>query len=123
MVVQYEPPEGLTPAEAGTLIDNSADMRDITATMIDLAVRGFIKIEERKEEKLFGLIKNDEYVLHRLKTGSEEHALAVHERRVLDGIFDFMSLLDDLCHPLLANGRRCSGVAHDIAWRARGRET
>ena len=87
-VVQYEPPDGLTPAEAGTLIDNAADMRDITATMIDLAVRGFVRIEERKEEKLFGLIKSDEYVLHRLKTGSEEHALAVHERRVLDGIFD-----------------------------------
>ena len=87
MVVQYEPPEDMTPAEAGTLIDNAADMRDITATMIDLAVKGFIKIEERKREALFGLIKGEEYVLHRLNRG-EERGLAAHERRVLDGIFD-----------------------------------
>ena len=28
---QYKPPDGMTPAEIGTLIDNSPDMRDITA--------------------------------------------------------------------------------------------
>ncbi len=38
---QYEPPEGLTPAEIGTLIDNSPDLRDITASIVDLAVRGY----------------------------------------------------------------------------------
>ncbi|HEX9106656.1 MAG TPA: DUF2207 domain-containing protein, partial [Longimicrobiales bacterium] len=27
----YQPPEGLTPAEAGTLLDNTPDLRDITA--------------------------------------------------------------------------------------------
>ncbi len=46
VVVRYEPPEGLGPAEAGTLIDEKLDMRDISATIIDLAVRGYIKIEE-----------------------------------------------------------------------------
>ena len=38
---QYEPPDQLTPSEVGTLVDNSADMRDITAAIVDLAVRGF----------------------------------------------------------------------------------
>jgi hypothetical protein len=47
---QYEPPQALTPAEVGTLIDNSADMRDITATLVDLAVRGYLFIDETKEE-------------------------------------------------------------------------
>ena len=40
VAVQYEVPGSLTPAEAGTLMDESADMRDITATVVDLAVRG-----------------------------------------------------------------------------------
>ena len=31
-------------------MDESADMRDITATVVDLAVRGFLKIEEREEK-------------------------------------------------------------------------
>jgi len=87
ITVQYEPPEGLTPGEAGTLIDNRADMRDITATLVDLAVRGFVRFEERDDRKLFGLIENREYVLHRLKAPSESSGLAPHERRLLDGIF------------------------------------
>ena len=75
-MVQYEPPEDLTPAEAGTLIDNAADMRDITATMVDLAVRGYIRIEEREESKLFGLMKGKEYVLHRLDPPAGAQPLA-----------------------------------------------
>jgi hypothetical protein len=86
-MVQYDPPEHLSPAEAGTLIDNAADMRDITATMVDLAVRGFIKIEEREDSKLFGLIKNQDFYLHRLKEGTEEAKLASMNDRVLNGIF------------------------------------
>jgi len=85
--VEYEPPEGMTPAEAGTLMDNSADMRDITATLVDLAVNGHLKIEEREERKLFGLIKNQEYVFHRLEPPADARPLAPHEQRVLNGVF------------------------------------
>ncbi|HEX9894646.1 MAG TPA: DUF2207 domain-containing protein [Gemmatimonadales bacterium] len=86
--VRYEPPDGITPAEAGTLLDNSADMRDITATMVDLAVRGYLKFEERDEPKLFGLLSDKEYYLHRLKLEPEWNTLAPHETKVLRGLFD-----------------------------------
>jgi hypothetical protein len=86
--VQYEPPAGLTPAEAGTLMDNSADMRDITATLVDLAVKGHLRIEERKDEKFFGLFTNQEFVFHRLEPPADTPELAPHERRVLSGIFE-----------------------------------
>ena len=85
--VQYEPPEGMTPAEAGTLMDNSADMRDVTATLVDLAVNGHMKIEEREERKLFGLIKDQEVVFHRLDPPSDARPLAPHKQRVLSGVF------------------------------------
>ena len=52
----YEPPAELGPGELGTLIDNSTDMRDVTATLVDLAVHRFVAIEERKQDRLFGLI-------------------------------------------------------------------
>ena len=42
----YEPPPGMSPAEAGTLIDDTIHPRDITSTIVDLAVRGYLKIEE-----------------------------------------------------------------------------
>jgi uncharacterized membrane protein YgcG len=88
ITVQYEPPEGLTPAEAGTLTDESVDMRDITASMVDLAVRGFLKIEEKEDAKLFGLLKNREYVFHRTRPPVDWLTLNTHEREVLQGIFE-----------------------------------
>src|SRR6185295_7047676 len=36
VAVQYEPPNGLSPGEAGALVDDSADMRDITASIVHL---------------------------------------------------------------------------------------
>ena len=85
--VQYDPPEHMTPAEAGTLLDNSADMRDITATLVDLAVRGYIRIEEKEEAKLFGLIKDKEFVFHRLKGAAEWTSLKEHETAMLGAVF------------------------------------
>jgi hypothetical protein len=87
VTVRYEPPPGLTPGEAGTLIDNAADQRDITATLVDLGVRGYLRFEERDDRKLFGLIGKREYLLHRLQPPSDAAALAPHERQVFDGVF------------------------------------
>jgi hypothetical protein len=87
VTVRYEPPPGLTPGEAGTLIDNAADQRDITATLVDLGVRGYLRFEERDDRKLFGLIGKREYLLHRLQPPSDAAALAPHEQQVLDGVF------------------------------------
>jgi uncharacterized membrane protein len=44
IMVEYEAPENLKPAEIGTLVDEYADDRDIVATIIDLAIRGYLKI-------------------------------------------------------------------------------
>lgn len=85
IAVQYEPPANVSPAEAGTLLDNSADMRDITATLVDLAVRGYMRIEEQQNPKLFGLFGGGtSYTFHRLKPAE---GLSPHERVVFDGIF------------------------------------
>jgi len=52
VVPRYEPPPDLAPAEVGTLVDNTPDTRDIVATLVDLAVRGYLKIEEIEEHPL-----------------------------------------------------------------------
>ena len=85
IAVQYEPPADMSPGETGTLLDNNVDMRDITATLVDLAVRGYLRIEEQQNPKLFGLFGGGTtYTLHRLKPTD---GLAGHERVVFDGIF------------------------------------
>jgi uncharacterized membrane protein YgcG len=86
VAVQYEPPDSLTPGESGALMDESADMRDVTATVVDLAVRGHLKIEERDESALLGLMKRREYVFHRLEPAGAP-PLQPHEQQVIGGIF------------------------------------
>ena len=88
IAVQYEPPAGMSPGEAGTLTDESADMRDITATIVDLAVQGHLKIEEREESKLFGLVKEKEFVFHRTTPKPGARVLLPHESEVIQGIFE-----------------------------------
>jgi len=82
----YEPPPGISPAEAGTLLDDSIHPRDITSTMVDLAVRGYIKIEETAEKVL--LFTQRDYVFHLLKPREQWGAeLAPHERVMLENVF------------------------------------
>lgn len=61
----YEPPKGLTPAEAGTLLSDAIEARDITSTLIDLAVKGYLKIIESDEKVLF--ITHKDYILRLMK--------------------------------------------------------
>jgi hypothetical protein len=90
-VVRYEPIKGMSPAESGTIIDNTVDMQDITSTLVDLAVRGYVRIEEITESRLLGLSKSTDYVFHLLKPGSE-WVLAPHEKRYLEGLLGAASI-------------------------------
>ncbi len=82
----YEPPAGFTPAEAGTLIDDSTDPRDITCTLVDLAVRGYVKIEETNDTTLM-VFHHKDYVFHLLKDREQWGQLAPHERVMLENVF------------------------------------
>ncbi len=87
IAAQYEPPDQLTPGEAGTLVDNSADMRDITASIVDLAVRGYIVIEEHQKDRMLGLVHDKDYNFIVQKERSEWSKLKPHEQTLLEGIF------------------------------------
>jgi len=82
---RYEPPGDLTPAEVGVIVDNRADLRDITATLIDLAVRGHLTIEEREERHLLGLGTGKDYVFERRDLPGGH--LAPHESALVRAVF------------------------------------
>ncbi|HYH83011.1 MAG TPA: DUF2207 domain-containing protein [Longimicrobium sp.] len=84
-VVCYDPPDGMSPAELGTLVDNCADLKDVTSTLIDLAVRGYIGIEEVETKHVFGLFSSNEWVFH-LRNPSTD-GLLEHERLFLSALF------------------------------------
>ncbi len=82
VVPQYESPDKLSPAEIGMLNDNRATMAEISATLIDLAIRGFIKIEQTQSK---GLFRKAKYRFHLLKNYKQARD---YEKQLLDMIFN-----------------------------------
>lgn len=79
----FSPPKNphhrpLTPAETGTLVDERADLRDIYASIVDLARRGYLKIIETKKNV---------FDLEKTKDGKGDADVLPFERELLDGIF------------------------------------
>jgi len=81
--VEFVPPDGIRPGEMGTLIDESADPLDVTATIVDLAVRGYLRIEETEPG---GWLRKPDWQLVRLQKSDDE--LLAYEKRLLDGLFE-----------------------------------
>jgi uncharacterized membrane protein YgcG len=80
-MVQYAPPRGLKPMEAGLLETNGASKNQfLTATIIDLAVRGYLKIEELPK----AFLGAKDYRLTLLKTDTN---LVNFEQTVLETLF------------------------------------
>jgi uncharacterized membrane protein YgcG len=89
VVREYQPPaerrggRRYRPAELGTLQDERADTLDVSATIVDLAVRGYLHITEVPKKWLFG---STDYTLERLKPRGAD--LLVYEGQLLDGLFE-----------------------------------
>jgi uncharacterized membrane protein YgcG len=80
--VEFAPPEGVRPGQIGTLIDERANVIDVTATIVDLAGRGFLLIQEIPDR---GLFSKADWNLIRLEKADTE--LVSYEKQLLDGLF------------------------------------
>jgi uncharacterized membrane protein YgcG len=87
VTTRYEPPDAMTPAEVGTLVDGKPDMRDITATIVDLAIRGYLHITESESGGVFGFFSSKDYTFALKKPREEWSGLKTHERDLLDAMF------------------------------------
>lgn len=82
ITAEYESPLNLRPAEIGVLMDERADTLDVSATIVDLAIRGYLVIKEEPKKWMFG---NTDYIL--TKTGKDENSLMNYEKRLLSSLF------------------------------------
>ena len=76
--MQSAPPADVRPGQAGTLLDGVANPRDVTGTIVDLAVRGYLRIEDSGEQT-----SRDWWLVRLDKTGG----LLDYEQILLDGLF------------------------------------
>jgi len=79
--VELVPPDGLRPGQVGTLVDEAANTLDVTATIVDLAVRGYLRIDEIPKKGFFG---KPDWTLTKLRDGAD---LRPYEHSLLDGLF------------------------------------
>ncbi len=86
VAVDWNPPKELTPAEVGTLIDERCDLHDVTSTMVDLAVRGHLKIKELKTNNFF-FLSNKDYEFTKTDPPKTDTELIAHEIRFLAAMF------------------------------------
>lgn len=82
VAVRFTPPDDVRPGEVGTLHDEYADLRDVSATLVDLAVRGYLRIEEVAPEKDEDDVSD--WQLVPLRDWSE--GLEAYERELLDAL-------------------------------------
>ena len=85
--MESAPPDDVRPGQAGTLLDGVANPRDVTATIVDLAVRGYLRIEELPPDAqaIRAPSQRPDWRLVRLgKAGG----LLAYEQILLDGLFE-----------------------------------
>ena len=86
VAVQFNPPPGVQPGLVGAVIDEEADTLDVSATVVDLAVRGYLTMEELPAS--FG---RTDWRLTRTTPDPATHAparpLAGYEEELLDSLF------------------------------------
>lgn len=86
LVAEYltEPPD-VPPGVAGTLLDETADMQDVIATLVDLARRGVLTMKEKPVEALGGALTVNDWVF---EPGPQfgQAALRPFEKQLVDAL-------------------------------------
>jgi uncharacterized membrane protein YgcG len=83
VAVQFAPPAGVQPGMVGTILDEEVNLVDVTATLVDLAVRGHLTIARDDQ----GIFRADDWVLTRTAPTAAGPPLSPYEQLLLDSVF------------------------------------
>lgn len=131
--VEFTPPEGVRPGQVGTLIDEHANVVDVTATIVDFAVRRHLTIKELPKAR------TADWELTKLTEGDPK--FRPYERKLFTALFrngdtvrlselkntfakDLAKVQDALYAEVVAQGwyraspKRTRAVARGFAWLA-----
>jgi hypothetical protein len=80
--VEFAPPDHIRPGQVGVLVDETANPVDISATIVDLGVRGYLRIEEIPKRWFLG---KPDWRLVQMRQADGD--LLSYERVLLEGLF------------------------------------
>ena len=86
VIAEYDPPLGLSPIEIGALRSNGmVDNKLISAEIVNMAVKGILKIEEHEKSLLF--FSSKDHKVTKLGNKEAEAALNPAQRAIFDKLF------------------------------------
>ena len=101
IVPMWNPPKGLPAGAAGALVNQRAGMNDIVATVIDMAVRGYLTINEVAPDGILGSLDEKSFAAKALRSlgvgmtdwnliriAKPPGDLVPYEQSVMDGVFE-----------------------------------
>ena len=109
---EFQPPDGIAPGLAGTLLDERADTLDVSATIVDLAVRRHLHIEELPPAHFWN---NRDWRLTRLAPPPGD-PLSPAEEALVGALFDASGsqvLLSDLKYHFASKLTTVKGLMYD----------
>lgn len=137
VTVRFTPPDGVPPGLVGVIMDQSADDIDVTATLVDLAVRGHLTITRVPDpspdsaldpiRRRFADPKPD-WTLTRTRPPASASPLLPYEKRLLDRVFsrgdsvNLSDLKDRFARTLEALKTQLDRAAVKRGWFARSPE-
>lgn len=87
VAVRFQPPEGVRPGLMGTVLDEEAGLVDLSATIVDLAVRGHLTLRQVDAGRTFG--RSDWEIAAARVPGADD--LLPYEQTIWEGLFQFGS--------------------------------
>ena len=88
IVPEYSPPRSLKPAVLEVLVNEHLSSRTWPATLVDLSVRGFLKIEEDKGEGWFSRLSGKHYFIRLERKDYSRVGASDFEKNLFDVLFD-----------------------------------
>ena len=109
IIPEYDAPDGLSPLEVGTIADFTVDNRDLTATIIDLAIRKYLRIIETDGKKML-VVKTTSYSLQLINR--DWSGLNRYEQQLLAALFPMPEAIDQV--DIAALSTKLNSVAQSI---------
>lgn len=115
---QFNVPEDLSPASLGYLKTENFKNKYLTAALVDLAVKGYVRIIEGEDSGLLGIFKSKTFTIKKLKEADE--SLAKEEINLMNTLFsgnsdtvDFDGKYDEKIETVVTNFQETLKFQHD----------
>lgn len=120
LIAEYEPPQNLSPGEVGYMYKEGYSTAFFAADIVDMAVKGHLKIEEVERRKLIGKKKDYKLILLPKPRKTKKTLLSTHQEELLRALFANKTeiLISDLKNKFYKKSHKVTEAVEDSILKA-----